>query len=143
MDRLRALGISFAIDDFGTGYSCLSYLPALPFHAMKIDRSFVKELEFKPESAVMVNSLIALAHNMGIRVIVEGVETAEQLELIKTFGGNEIQGYLLGRPTDDPYAQLSASLHKDKQAQTPEQALTPVSTLPSEEPSRVVITENS
>jgi diguanylate cyclase len=113
MNRLRALGVGFAIDDFGTGYSCLTYLPALPFDAMKIDRGFVRDLNVRPESRAMVNSLVALAHNIGIRVIVEGVETVEQLELIRTFGGNEIQGYLLGRPTADPASQLSSSLHTE------------------------------
>jgi diguanylate cyclase len=110
MQRLRALGVSFAIDDFGTGYSCLSYLPQMPFNALKIDRSFVKQLDMKPESRAMVNSLIALAHNIGIRVIVEGVETEEQLALIRKFGGNEIQGFLLGRPTADPATKLSSFL---------------------------------
>jgi EAL domain-containing protein (putative c-di-GMP-specific phosphodiesterase class I) len=107
------LGVGFAIDDFGTGYSCLTYLPALPFDAMKIDRGFVRDLNVRPESRAMVNSLVALAHNIGIRVIVEGVETVEQLELIRTFGGNEIQGYLLGRPTADPASQLSLSLQTE------------------------------
>jgi len=108
MKRLRALGVSLAIDDFGTGYSCLSYLPTLPFDALKIDRSFVKELDSKPESRAMVHSLVALAHNIGMRVIVEGVERPEQLELIRKFGGDEIQGYLIGRPTPDPALQLSS-----------------------------------
>jgi len=104
--RLRSLGISLAIDDFGTGYSCLSYLPALPFDALKIDRSFVKEIASKPESRAMVHSLVALAHDMGMRVIVEGVEDVEQLELIRKYGGNEIQGFLMGRPMADPASIL-------------------------------------
>ena len=110
--RLRSLGVSLAIDDFGIGYSCLSYLPALPFDALKIDRSFVKELESKPESRAMVHSLVSLAHDMGMRVIVEGVEKTEQLELIRKYGGNEIQGYLMGRPTADPASQLPSLLQK-------------------------------
>ncbi len=122
MNRLRSLGVGFAIDDFGTGYSCLTYLPALPFDSMKIDRSFVRDLHAKPESRAMVNSLVALAHNIGIRVIVEGVETEEQLDLIKTFGGNEIQGYLLGRPTADPQSQLSSSLHHEQAGKAAEPA---------------------
>jgi diguanylate cyclase len=104
--RLRSLGISLAIDDFGTGYSCLSYLPSLPFDALKIDRSFVKEIATKPESRAMVHSLVALAHDMGMRVIVEGVEDVEQLELIRKYGGNEIQGFLMGRPMSDPASML-------------------------------------
>jgi diguanylate cyclase (GGDEF)-like protein len=110
MKHLSSLGVSLAIDDFGTGYSCLSYLPRLPFNALKIDRSFVKELDVRPETRAMVNSLIALAHELGMRVIAEGVETPEQLELIKELGGNEVQGYLLGRPTADPESQLSLLL---------------------------------
>jgi diguanylate cyclase (GGDEF)-like protein len=112
MKRLGALGISLAIDDFGTGYSCLSYLPALPFDALKIDRSFVKDLNSKPQSVAMVHSLVTLAHNIGMRVIVEGVEEPEQLELIKQLGGTEIQGYLLGRPTPNPSAQLLSYLNQ-------------------------------
>ena len=108
MNRLRALGVSLAIDDFGTGYSCLSYLPKLPFDALKIDRSFVNDLETRPEIRAMVHSLVTLAHNLGMRVIVEGVETQKQFEVIAELGSNEIQGYLLGRPTSDPMQQLQS-----------------------------------
>ena len=110
MHRLHALGVSLAIDDFGTGYSCLSYLPTLPFDALKIDRSFVEDLHLRPEGKAMVRSLVSMAHNMGMRVIVEGIERPEQLELIREFGGNEIQGYLLGRPTPDPTIYLHGLL---------------------------------
>jgi diguanylate cyclase (GGDEF)-like protein len=108
MNRLRAQGISLAIDDFGTGYSCLAYLPKLPFDALKIDRSFVNDLESRPEVRAMVRSLVALAHNLGMKVIVEGVETEKQFQAIAELGSNEIQGYLLGRPTSDPISQLQA-----------------------------------
>jgi diguanylate cyclase (GGDEF)-like protein len=107
MQRLRSIGISFAIDDFGTGYSCLSYLPELGFDALKIDRSFVKDMIEHPESRAMVRSLVTLAHDLGMTVIAEGIETPEQLKLIKDMGGNEVQGYLLGRATPDPAALLS------------------------------------
>jgi diguanylate cyclase (GGDEF)-like protein len=103
---LRSIGVSFAIDDFGTGYSCLSYLPELGFDALKIDRSFVKELIHRPETRAMVRSLLTLAHDLGMRVIAEGIETQEQLTLIEDMGGNEAQGYLLGRPTPNPAALL-------------------------------------
>jgi len=102
MRQLRAMGISLAIDDFGTGYSCLSYLPNLPFDALKIDRSFVRDLTTKPAAMAMVQSLVALAHNIGMRVIVEGVEEEAQLELIRRLGCNEAQGFLLGRPMSEP-----------------------------------------
>jgi diguanylate cyclase (GGDEF)-like protein len=109
MKRLRALGVSLAIDDFGTGYSCFGYLPRFPFNALKIDRSFVKEIETRSETKAMVHSLVTLAHNLNMQVIVEGVETPRQLEMIKEFGGNQVQGFLLGGPTPDPVLQLRAN----------------------------------
>jgi len=104
--RLREMGIGMAIDDFGTGYSNLSYLPSLAFDVLKIDRSFVCSLETQPETEAMFRTLIALAHNFGMRVIVEGVETEQQLALIKALGANEVQGYFTGRPTPDPQKYL-------------------------------------
>jgi diguanylate cyclase len=106
MYRLTKLGVYLAIDDFGTGYSCLGYLPRLPFHCLKIDRSFVSEISSRPELEAMVHSLITLAHDLNMCVIVEGVETEQQLSLLARLGGNVIQGYLLGRPTADPSAVL-------------------------------------
>jgi diguanylate cyclase (GGDEF)-like protein len=108
MHRLADLGVGLAIDDFGTGYSCLSYLPQLPFDALKIDRSFVSELCERPETEALVHSLVILAHKLGMRVIAEGVETEQQLERIARIGTNEVQGYLLGRPTPDPLAFLGS-----------------------------------
>jgi diguanylate cyclase (GGDEF)-like protein len=102
MKRLRALGVSLAIDDFGTGYSCLSYLPRLPFDTLKIDRSFVREFESRPGAKAIVRFLITLAHSLNMRVVVEGIETTKQLEIIKELGGDEVQGFLLGRPTPNP-----------------------------------------
>jgi EAL domain-containing protein (putative c-di-GMP-specific phosphodiesterase class I) len=122
MRRLRSLGISLAIDDFGTGYSCLGYLPNLPFDAMKIDRSFVKDLNSRPEAVAMVRALVGLAHNIGMRVIVEGVEDLEQLDLIRHFAANEVQGFLLGRPTADPASQLSAGFQNEGRKQESEAA---------------------
>lgn len=106
MRKLRALGVSLAIDDFGTGYSCLSYLTRLPFNALKIDRSFVNELATRPEILAMVRSLITLSHELKMQVIVEGIETSQQFQLVKELGGNEVQGYLLGRPTMNPESHL-------------------------------------
>ena len=110
--RLREMGISMAIDDFGTGYSNLSYLPSLAFDTLKIDRSFVSHLNTQPETESMIRTLIVLAHNFGMQVIVEGVEMQEQLDLIKALGANEVQGYLTGRPTANPmqYMLSPASL---------------------------------
>jgi len=114
MNRLSELGVSMAVDDFGTGYSSLSYLPNLPFRALKIDRSFIKELEHRPDLKNMIRSLVMLAHNLGMKVIAEGVETRPQLDLIKELGGNEVQGYLLGKPTPEPMAFIEAHRQEQK-----------------------------
>jgi EAL domain-containing protein (putative c-di-GMP-specific phosphodiesterase class I) len=108
--HFRDFGIGVAIDDFGTGYSCLSYLPRLSFDSLKIERSFVQDLGVQPETRAMVSALIGLAHNFGMRVIVEGVEKHEQLELLQKLGGDEVQGFLMGRPTPDPMTHLQTLL---------------------------------
>ncbi|HEY1499647.1 MAG TPA: EAL domain-containing protein [Acidobacteriaceae bacterium] len=107
MRRLKSRGISIAMDDFGTGYSCLSYLPKLAFDALKLDRSFVNELIVRPETRAFVQSILLMAHNLHMKVIVEGIETKEQLELMRALGTNEAQGYLLGRPSPNPLEQLA------------------------------------
>jgi diguanylate cyclase (GGDEF)-like protein len=96
--RLRAHGIAISIDDFGTGYSSFSYLQKLPVDAIKIDRSFIQNLEFEPRARSVVNGMVALAHSIGLRVVVEGVETPEQLESLGATGADEVQGFLLGYP---------------------------------------------
>lgn len=105
--RLTGRGIGVAMDDFGTGYSCLSYLPKLFLDALKLDRTFVTELAVRPETRAFVQSVLSMAHNLHMKVIVEGIETHEQLELMRALGTNEAQGYLLGRPTPNPMEQLA------------------------------------
>jgi diguanylate cyclase (GGDEF)-like protein len=106
MRLLKSVGISVAMDDFGTGYSSLSYLPRLSFDALKIDRSFVNELMVRRETRAFVQSILTMAHNLQMKVIVEGIETPQQLELTRRLGANEAQGYLLGRPSPDPLQYL-------------------------------------
>jgi EAL domain-containing protein (putative c-di-GMP-specific phosphodiesterase class I) len=101
---LRGMGVSVAIDDFGTGYSCLSYLPRLPFDAVKIDRSFVNERMADSESVAFLKSIIEMAQNLRMRVIVEGIETLQELRAFAELGADEAQGNLLGRPTHQPEA---------------------------------------
>ena len=108
MNRLDELGVSMAVDDFGTGYSSLSCLSNLPFHSLKIDRSFIRELEHRPDLKNMIRSLVTMAQNLGMKVIAEGVETQLQLDLIEKLGGNEVQGFLLGKPTPNPMAFIEA-----------------------------------
>jgi diguanylate cyclase (GGDEF)-like protein len=110
MMRLRELGVTLAIDDFGTGYSCLGYLPGLPFSALKIDRTFVRRLQLGPEVATMIRSLIELSKKMNLKVIVEGIEEPWQLEAILQMGADELQGYLLGMPSDTPRVLFAEQL---------------------------------
>ncbi|MCW8807668.1 MAG: EAL domain-containing protein [Rhodanobacter sp.] len=113
--ELRKLGVGIAIDDFGTGYSSLSYLHKLPVTALKIDQSFVCEIGMKPldgrDEAPIIRTIIALARNLGLTVVAEGVETRAQLDLLKSLGCDGFQGYLLHLPlTEDAAGQLLAEV---------------------------------
>jgi diguanylate cyclase (GGDEF)-like protein/PAS domain S-box-containing protein len=96
--RLKALGIRIAMDDFGTGYSSLSYLQSFPFDKIKIDRSFILNLEATPQSAEIVRAVLSLAHALHIPVVAEGVETEAQRAFLQGEACEEMQGYLIGRP---------------------------------------------
>jgi len=96
--RLKALGVRIAMDDFGTGYSSLSYLQSFPFDKIKIDQSFISNLEHNHQSAAIVRAVVSLAHGLGLPVIAEGVESSAQLEFLTRETVDEVQGYLLGRP---------------------------------------------
>jgi PAS domain S-box-containing protein/diguanylate cyclase (GGDEF)-like protein len=96
--ELQRLGLSIALDDFGTGYSSLSYLQRMPIDAVKLDRSFVRELTTDPATVSMVRSVLAMANALNLRVVTEGVETEQQLDILRALGCDEAQGYLLGRP---------------------------------------------
>jgi diguanylate cyclase (GGDEF)-like protein/PAS domain S-box-containing protein len=96
--RLGKLGTRIAVDDFGTGYSSLSYLKQLPIHSLKIDRSFVRDLESDKDSEVIVNTIIAMGHTLKLRITAEGVDNLAQLSALKRLGCDEYQGYLFSRP---------------------------------------------
>ncbi|MGA8595283.1 MAG: bifunctional diguanylate cyclase/phosphodiesterase [Bryobacteraceae bacterium] len=98
ISKLRSLGVSVVIDDFGVGYSSLSYLKELPVDGVKLDRSFLRDLQRNPNSLPVLRSIVSLAHGLGMRVTVEGVETSHELEEIRKLGVDAAQGYLLGRP---------------------------------------------
>ncbi len=95
---IRDMGVSIAIDDFGTGFSSLSYLSKLPLDTLKIDRTFVADLTQAREGLAQVSTIINLAHSLSLKVVAEGVETAEQARLLKMLGCNEMQGFYLSKP---------------------------------------------
>jgi diguanylate cyclase (GGDEF)-like protein/PAS domain S-box-containing protein len=98
MQELKKIGVHSSMDDFGTGYSSLAYLTRLPLDQLKIDRSFVNNIGIKPTDAVIVQTIIGMANNLGMEVIAEGVETEEQRVFLERNGCPAIQGYLFGRP---------------------------------------------
>ncbi|HET8562835.1 MAG TPA: phosphodiesterase [Candidatus Binatia bacterium] len=95
---IRDLGVQFTIDDFGTGYSSLAHLKKLPVAGMKIDKSFVQNMELDRDNAVIVRSIIDLGHNLGLKVVAEGVETREAKEMLTEFACDEAQGYYFSPP---------------------------------------------
>ena len=98
MQELRVLGIRFSIDDFATGYSSLAHLRRLPVNELKIDRSFVQEIESRREDDVILRSTIDLGHAMNLKVVAEGVETAVSWEALKEFDCDLVQGYFVSKP---------------------------------------------
>jgi EAL domain-containing protein (putative c-di-GMP-specific phosphodiesterase class I) len=100
--------VRIAIDDFGTGYSSLAYLTRFPVSALKIDRSFVKDIEHDAQDAVIVRTIVDMAHTLGFLVVAEGVETENQLAFLHGLGCDQAQGFLFARPMSA--AELGARL---------------------------------
>jgi EAL domain-containing protein (putative c-di-GMP-specific phosphodiesterase class I) len=101
--KLREQGLRLSIDDFGTGYSSLAYLKRLPLDELKIDRSFVMSMQTDPADAKIVRSTIDLAHNLGLSVVAEGIDSPEAFALLRDLGCDEGQGYRLARPMPAAY----------------------------------------
>ena len=98
MRRLRAQGLRLAIDDFGTGYSSLAHLKRFPLDLLKIDQGFIRDIPHSADDMAISGSVIALGHAMGLKVLAEGVETAEQLAFLRGKGCDFFQGYLCSKP---------------------------------------------
>ncbi|MFN5764968.1 MAG: EAL domain-containing protein, partial [Pseudanabaena sp.] len=93
LNEFRQMGIQLSIDDFGTGYSALSYLKNLPIDTLKIDRTFIEYIAHNAHDRAIVASIISLSHSLGLNVIAEGVETQEQVDVLRSLGCDQIQGY--------------------------------------------------
>ncbi|MGS0683432.1 EAL domain-containing protein [Shewanella sp. 125m-7] len=107
MQQLSKMGVSLALDDFGTGYSSLSYLKRFPIHTLKIDKAFVDDIDKSDRDLKMVDSIITIAHNMGLSVVGEGVEDASQLSILRALKCEEIQGYIFSKAVTEPeFTQL-------------------------------------
>jgi EAL domain-containing protein (putative c-di-GMP-specific phosphodiesterase class I) len=110
LHELRKLGVQIAMDDFGTGYSSLSYLRSFPFDKIKIDRSFIRELGKENDCVAIIRAVIRLGKSLGMITTAEGVETQEQLDILRTEGCTQVQGYLFSQPK--PVAEIPAMLQK-------------------------------
>ena len=110
LDEPKAAGITLSVDDFGTGYSSLSYLRRFPIDELKIDRSFVRDVATGSNDAAIARAIISMAHRLGLKVVAEGVENAEQLEFLRANDCDEVQGYFIARPAGA--AEILPLLHK-------------------------------
>ena len=110
LNRLKDLGLHLTMDDFGTGYSSLAYLKRFPFDSVKIDQSFVRGIPDNTGDVAIIEAIIAIARSLHLKVVAEGVETAEQYEFLRKLGCDQIQGYYFSRPI--PSSEIVTFMYK-------------------------------
>jgi len=118
LERLRALGVELAIDDFGTGFSSLTYIRRLPVSELKLDRTFLTGAPQDRRAVSIIRSTVDLAHSLGLRIVAEGIENLDALELVDDLGCDAAQGYLMGRPVPAEDFDLTAAVHKPLRIET-------------------------
>jgi EAL domain-containing protein (putative c-di-GMP-specific phosphodiesterase class I) len=116
LTALKSLGVRIVLDDFGTGYSSLGYLHSFPFDKIKIDRSFIANLNTNPQSSYITRAIVTLGHGLGLPIVGEGVETEEQLAFLRRESCDQVQGFLIGEP--HPIAHYRAVTGADSAAST-------------------------
>jgi diguanylate cyclase (GGDEF)-like protein len=133
LESLQEMGVGVAIDDFGTGYSSLGYLRTLKVQEIKLDRSFIADINSDADNRALVEGVVRLGHAVGMRVVVEGVETEVQRRMLKTIGADTLQGFLFGKPmpAEELFAQYLAPLESPAAAAAPAPAELLAETLPA------------
>ena len=123
LSAFRSLGVKISVDDFGTGFSSLSQLQQLPIDEIKVDASFVRGMLVNQQDAVIVRSIIDLGHNLGLEVVAEGAETAEELKALRDLGADRVQGYVISKPL--PPEEFTKWLRKLSGREEPEEVIPP------------------
>jgi EAL domain-containing protein (putative c-di-GMP-specific phosphodiesterase class I) len=116
---LKSIGVKIAIDDFGTGYSSLAYLKRFPIDTLKVDRSFIRDIPTNPDDMKITRAIIAMAHGLKLNVVAEGVETAEQLQFLRSLSCDAVQGYFLYRPLREEEVADALKLNRSACATSP------------------------
>jgi EAL domain-containing protein (putative c-di-GMP-specific phosphodiesterase class I) len=115
LEKLHDSGVEIALDDFGTGFASLSHIKKFPIDRLKVDRSFVRDMETNPDNLAIVRTIIQLGASLGISITAEGVETKQQLELLRAMGCDCIQGYLFSKPIDPASIPAYMVHHHDRE----------------------------
>jgi diguanylate cyclase len=131
LSGIADLGCRLSIDDYGTGYSSLSYLRSLPVNELKIDRSFIENIDSQHTNYEIVRSTVELAHSLGLTVVAEGIERTEELEVLRTLNCDYIQGYLIGRPRQATALTARLLAHRLHQPVAPVDLTPPPRDLPA------------